>query len=48
MLVEIRNRNNSDRIKTSLQQFFFIDAKKHIVIEDIGNGIWKVFFRNVF
>ncbi len=21
---------------------------KHIAIKDIGNGIWKVFFRNVF
>ncbi len=21
---------------------------KHITVEDIGNGIWKVFFRNVF
>ncbi len=23
-------------------------AGKHIAIEDIGHGIWKVFFRNVF
>ncbi len=22
--------------------------KKHIAIEELGNGIWKVYFRNVF